>query len=201
MARLKRAYPDARCSLDHRNPFELLVATILSAQCTDVRVNMVTPELFRRYPTPEAMLTGSQEEIEDLIRSTGFYHNKARSILGACRMLVEEYGSRVPDTMEELLRLPGVARKTANVVAGNAYGVVEGVVVDTHVGRLARRLGLTRERDPEKVEHDLAAHVDPADWLNLSHLFIFHGRAVCLAQKPRCAECVLQDLCPSAFQV
>lgn len=193
-----RAYPDARCSLDYRNPFELLVATILSAQCTDVRVNAVTPELFRRFPTPEAMAAADPAELEEVIRSTGFYRNKARNLLGASRLLVEEFGSRLPDTIEGLLRLPGVARKTANVVAGNSYGVVEGVVVDTHVGRLSRRLGFTQEKDPIKVERDLMALVEQRHWLDLSHLLIYHGRAICLAHKPRCPNCPLQDLCPSA---
>lgn len=193
---LRQLYPDAHCALDHRNPFELLVATILSAQCTDKRVNMVTPELFRRYPTPAAMARAPREAIEALIRTTGFFRNKARSIQGAAAAIVERHGGEVPDTMDELLRLPGVARKTANVVLGNAFGRNEGVVVDTHVQRLARRLGLSKQQDPGKIELDLMARYDAEQWTLLSHLLIFHGRRVCKALAPRCDDCALQSICP-----
>jgi endonuclease-3 len=196
--RLRAEYPDARCSLDHADAYQLLVATILSAQCTDERVNQVTPALFARYPTPEDLAGARQEELEELIRSTGFYRNKAKSLLGMANALVERHGGRVPDEMDALVALPGVGRKTANVVLGNAFGKAEGVVVDTHVTRLSNRLGLTRHRDPGKIEADLMACVAREDWTDLAHLFIYHGRAVCRAPKPRCGECVLADLCPSA---
>ena len=196
--RLRAEYPDARCSLDHENAYQLLVATILSAQCTDERVNQVTPALFARYPTAEDLAAARQEELEELIRSTGFYRSKAKSLLGMANALVERHGGQVPDTMDALVELPGVGRKTANVVLGNAFGKAEGVVVDTHVTRLSNRLGLTRHRDPEKIEADLMACVAREDWTDLAHLFIYHGRAVCKAPKPRCGECVLADLCPSA---
>jgi endonuclease-3 len=193
--RLKKHYPDATCALDFRTPFELLVATILSAQCTDERVNKVTPELFRKYRRPEDYLAVEAEELERDIYTTGFYRNKAKSIRGACRMLVEEFGGEVPRTMEELLRLPGVARKTANVVLGTGFGIPSGVVVDTHVGRVSRRLGLTANEDPEKVERDLTALVPERDWIDFSHLVITHGRRVCEARKPKCDACFLTDLC------
>jgi len=196
--RLHAAYPDAECALHHRNAFELLVATILSAQCTDVRVNKVTPALFARFPTPEAMAGADLEELESLIRSTGFYHNKAKNIQGAAQRIVSAYGGVVPQTMAELLTLPGVARKTANVVLGVVFGIADGVVVDTHVKRLSNRLGLTTQSDPEKIERDLQALTPQAEWINLSHLLIFHGRQVCDARKPNCVACSLSDLCPSA---
>jgi endonuclease-3 len=196
--RLAAAYPEARCSLDYTTPLELLVATILSAQCTDERVNKVTPELFRRHPTAEHYARAPQEAIEELIRSTGFFRNKAKSIRGAAIRLVEDFGGKVPETMDELLTLPGVARKTANVVLGNAYGKASGVVVDTHVGRITRRLGLTKETDPVKVERDLMALLPAKHWVLWSHQLIHHGRQICLARSPRCASCVVADLCPSA---
>jgi endonuclease-3 len=194
--RLKKHYPDPKCALDHSSPFELLVATILSAQCTDERVNKVTATLFRKYRRPEDFLAVPAEELEQDIFQTGFYRNKARNIRGACAMIVEEYGGKVPDTMEELLRLPGVARKTANVVLGNAYGKAEGVVVDTHVGRLSRRLGLTEQEDPVKVENDLMLLVPRAEWIDFAHRLILHGRAICIARAPKCPECFLLDVCP-----
>ncbi len=195
-AALQSLYPDAHCELVHRNAFELLTATILSAQCTDKRVNMVTPALFERFPTPPRMARATQDQIEQLVRTTGFYRNKAKSIRGAAKMIVEKHGGSVPDTMDDLLHLPGVARKTANVVLGNAYGKNEGVVVDTHVQRLSHRLGLTRQRDPKKIELDLMARFPRDKWCMLSHLLIFHGRRVCVAIKPRCHECQLASICP-----
>ncbi len=198
LARLSAEYPAARCALDHRSPLELLVATILSAQCTDARVNQVTPALYRRYPDAAAYAAAATPELEALIRSTGFFRNKAKALQGLGRTLVERHGGEVPATMAELTALPGVGRKTANVVLGNAFGLEEGIVVDTHVGRLARRLGLTRETDPVKVERDLVALVPRPAWTLWSHLLIFHGRVVCKAPRPRCAACVLADLCPSA---
>jgi endonuclease-3 len=196
--RLQREYPDARCSLDFRNPYELLVATILSAQCTDERVNMVTPALFRRYPTAHDLAGARTEELEELIRSTGFFRNKARSLLGMSNAVVDRHQGRIPDDMEDLVDLPGVGRKTANVVLGNAFGKADGVVVDTHVTRLSHRLGLTRQHDAVRIEDELMQIVAREDWIDIAHLFIHHGRAVCRAQKPRCPECVLADLCPSA---
>ena len=194
---LKKSYPDVRCSLNHASPLELLVATILSAQCTDERVNVVTADLFRKYRRAEDYTKVSQEELEQDIRSTGFFRNKAKAIQGACRMLVEKYNGRVPETMEELLELPGVARKTANVVLGNAYGLASGVVVDTHVSRLSQRLGLSTEEHPEKIERDLCALIPRKQWIDFSHLLIAHGRAVCKARAPLCAECFLVELCPT----
>jgi len=196
--RLKRAYPDARCALDHRNAFELLVATILSAQTTDVRVNLVTPKLFSRYPNAAALARARQPDVEAIIKSTGFFRNKARSIIGMAQAVVADHKGRVPGTMDELLTLPGVGRKTANVVLGNAFGLNEGVVVDTHVARLSRLLGLTRQTDPVKIEQALMKLFPRDDWALLSHLLIFHGRRVCIARRPKCGECVLADLCPSA---
>ena len=196
---LKREYPDARCSLDHESPLELLVATILSAQCTDERVNLVTADLFRKYRTWEDYASAPPAELERDIHSTGFFRNKAKSIQGACRMIGERHGGRVPDSMEELLELPGVARKTANVVLGNAYGIASGVVVDTHVARLSERLGLAAERQPEKIERDLASLVPEPDWIVFPHLLIAHGRKICKARKPLCGECPVAKLCPSAF--
>jgi len=198
LTRLKAAWPDAHCELDHRNPFQLLVATILSAQCTDVRVNMVTPALFRRFPDARRLAAADPAVVEELVRSTGFYRNKAKSLLGMARALVEHHGGKVPSTMEELRVLPGVGRKTANVVLGNAFGINEGVTVDTHVTRVSRLLRLTRHTDAEKIERDLMALFPRDDWALLSHLLIFHGRRVCIARRPRCAECVLRDICPSA---
>lgn len=197
VAELYRLYPDAKCSLDFTTPLELLVATILSAQCTDVLVNSVTPALFKKYRTAADYANAPLEELEQDIRKTGFYRSKAKHLKDAGRMLVERYGGDVPRTMAELIVLPGVARKTANVVMGNAYGIVEGVVVDTHVGRLARRLGLTTSDDPVRVEQDLMALVPQKDWLPLSHMLIYHGRAVCQARRPLCEECTLVALCPT----
>ena len=197
--KLKRAYPDARCSLDHTNPLELLVATILSAQCTDERVNLVTATLFRKYRRPEDYYSVAQTELEQDIRSTGFFRNKAKAIQGACRMIVEKYGGHVPSEMEALLALPGVARKTANVVLGNAFNVASGVVVDTHVTRLAARLGLSTQKTAEKIEHDLAELVPRSDWIIFPHLLIAHGRKVCKARTPLCAECVIEAECPSSL--
>ena len=196
--RLEREYPDARCSLDHHNPFELLVATILSAQCTDERVNQVTPGLFRRYPDAEAMAGAKTEELEELIKPTGFFRNKTKSLLGMSNALVDRHDGQVPDTMTELVELPGVGRKTANVVLGNAFGKDEGVVVDTHVTRLAGRLGLTAQTEARLIEQDLMKLVPQDRWTLLPHLFIYHGRAVCRAPTPRCEQCVLSDICPSS---
>jgi endonuclease-3 len=196
---LKREYPGARCSLNHSNPLELLVATILSAQCTDERVNLVTAELFRKYRTAEDYAAAPVAELERDIHSTGFFRNKAKAIQGACRLLVERHGGRVPDSMEELLELPGVARKTANVVLGNAYRIASGVVVDTHVTRLSERLGFSAEKTAEKIEKDLAGLVSKGDWIIFPHLLIAHGREVCKARTPLCGECVVARLCPSAM--
>jgi endonuclease III len=198
LTRLRAAYPDARCALDHRGAFELLCATILSAQCTDVRVNLVTPVLFGRYPTPETLARARQADVEEIIRSTGFFRNKARNLIGMAQALVADYGGEVPRTMEQLQALPGVGRKTANVILGNAYGINEGITVDTHVTRLSRLLGLTRHADPVKIEQDLMALFPRDQWALLSHLLIFHGRQVCVARRPRCHDCVLSDLCPSS---
>ena len=198
LAGLKKAYPDARCALTHRTAYELLCATILSAQCTDARVNLVTPALFARYPTPHDLARANPSELEALIKSTGFFRNKTRSLIGMAQAVVAEHGGDIPRTMDELRRLPGVGRKTANVVLGNAYHINEGVTVDTHVGRLSRLLGLSREEDPVKIEQDLMKLFPQKDWALLSHLLIFHGRQVCIARRPRCAECVLAQLCPSA---
>jgi endonuclease III len=197
--RLKRAYPDAKCSLNHSNPFELLVATILSAQCTDERVNIVTADLFRKYKKPEDYLKVSPRELEKDIQSTGFFRNKTKSIQGTSKVLTEEYGGHVPHTMDELLELPGVARKTANVVLGNAFGVKAGVVVDTHVTRLSHRLALSEQKTAEKIEQDLIAIVPKKDWVIFPHLFIAHGRKICKARNPLCAECPVEKLCPSSF--
>jgi endonuclease-3 len=198
VSRLKREYPDAHCELDYRTPFELLVATILSAQCTDARVNLVTPALFARYPTPAALAAARQEDVEALIRSTGFFRNKARSLIGMAQALAAGHAGAVPSTMVELQVLPGVGRKTANVILGNAYGKNEGITVDTHVARLATLLGLTRETTPEKIEKDLMALVPRKDWTLFSHLLIWHGRRVCIARRPRCEVCVLNRICPSS---
>jgi len=193
---LARLYPDARCALTHRNAFELLVARILSAQCTDARVNMVTPALFKKFPDARAMARATPAELEELIKSTGFYRNKAKSIKGAAQKISTEHGGKVPDTMEALLELPGVARKTANVVLGNAFGKNEGVVVDTHVQRLSQRLGFTKHKDPPKIERDLIDLFPRQDWAMLAHLLIFHGRQVCTARKPDCEHCPVRHDCP-----
>ena len=196
--RLRALYPDAHCELDYRSPFELLVATILSAQCTDKRVNMVTPALFRRWPDAPSLATADPTALEDVIRSTGFFRSKSRSLLGMARSLVANHGGQVPSTMDDLTALPGVGRKTANVVLGNAMGRNEGIVVDTHVARLAARLGLTSETDAVRIEQALIPLFERDDWTMLSHLLIWHGRRVCDARKPRCAGCTLADICPSA---
>src|SRR5271165_1371046 len=198
LLRLEAAYPNAECALHHRNAWELLVATILSAQCTDARVNMVTPELFRKFPTPQAMAEASLPAIEEEIRSTGFYHNKAKAISGAAKKIVGEFGGKVPKTMAELLTVPGAARKTANVVLGVAYKIAEGVVVDTHVLRISKRLGLTQATDPKKVEQDLMRIIPKDHWIQFSHELIHHGRQICMARKPRCVDCTLETLCHSA---
>ena len=197
--RLLARYPDAHCALDFRNAFELLCATILSAQCTDKRVNMVTPALFARYPDARALAEARQEDVEELIRSTGFFRNKAKSLIGMAGALVERHGGEVPAEMDALVVLPGVGRKTANVILGNAFSMNEGVVVDTHVGRLSTRLGLTAETDPVKVEQALIPLFPRDRWTMLSHLLIWHGRRVCDARRPRCGECTLHDLCPSSL--
>jgi endonuclease-3 len=194
--RLKKEYPDAHCALNHTSAFELLVATILSAQCTDERVNIVTANLFRKYREPKDYINVSQEELEKDIHSTGFFRNKAKNIQGACEKIIGLYNGEIPQTMEELLILNGVARKTANVVLGNAFGIASGVVVDTHVSRLSQRLGLTEETAPEKIEKDLSELVPKKDWIMFPHWLISHGRAICQARKPKCGECVLNDICP-----
>jgi endonuclease-3 len=196
---LKRAHPDAKCALNHSNPFELLIATILSAQCTDERVNIVTADLFRKYRKPEDYLKVRDTELQQDIRTTGFFRNKTKSIQGACKVLIDEFGGQVPQTMEELLRVPGAARKTSNVVLGVGFGIAEGVVVDTHVSRLSQRLKLTRQKDPVKIEKDLMTLVPRKDWIIFSHLLIFHGRRVCKARRPLCEECVVEKLCPSSM--
>jgi endonuclease III len=198
LQRLKQTYPDAACALHHSNPFELLCATILSAQCTDARVNLVTPVLHARYPDPAALAAARQSELEEIIKSTGFFRNKAKSLIGMAQAIVAEHGGVVPRTMEQLRALPGVGRKTANVVLGNAFGINEGITVDTHVTRLSKRLALTRHDDPVKIEQDLMKLIPHEDWALVSHLLIFHGRQVCVARRPRCWECVLADFCPSA---
>ncbi len=199
ISRLKAQFPDAQTELDWRNPLELLVATILSAQTTDVRVNAVTETLFDKYRTAADYAEAEPGELEEDIRPTGFYRNKARSLRGMARALVEEHDGEVPRTMPELVALPGVGRKTANVVLGNAFGVDEGIVVDTHVRRVSQRLGLTEREDPEKIERDLTEVVPREDWTVFSHLLIFHGRRICKARKPDCPNCPLNDICPSAF--
>jgi endonuclease-3 len=195
---LKETYPDVRCALDHKSAWELLVATILSAQCTDVRVNMVTPALFKKYPTAKALAKVEPEDVEPLIMSTGFFRNKAKSIVGAARMVVDEFGGKVPEQMDELLRLPGVARKTANVVLGSWFGRGEGVVVDTHVHRISRRLELTKSDDPKKIEQDLMKVIRQEQWIDFSHEVIHHGRALCVARAPKCLDCPLETLCHAA---
>jgi endonuclease III len=194
--RLKKAYPDAHCALNHTSSFELLIATILSAQCTDARVNLVTADLFRKYRSPADYLKVPQTELEKDIHSTGFFRNKAKSIQAACERIISTFGGSVPNTMEELLTLGGVARKTANVVLGNAFGIASGVVVDTHVSRVSQRLGLTAKTAAEKIEADLASIVPKKHWIMLPHWLIFHGRQICTARKPKCQECPLSDICP-----
>ncbi|MDM7924296.1 MAG: endonuclease III [Pyrinomonadaceae bacterium] len=195
--RLKKEYPDAHCALEHSNAFELLIATILSAQCTDERVNIVTASLFRKYRRPEDYVRVEQAELEKDIHSTGFFRNKAKNIQAACRKLIDEFGGEIPRTMDEILTLNGVARKTGNVVLGNAFGIASGVVVDTHVSRLSQRLGLTEQKTAEKIEMELQELVPKKHWVMFSHWLIFHGRQVCSARKPKCGECVLADICPS----
>jgi endonuclease-3 len=197
-ARLSRTYPDARCALDYQTPLQLLTATILSAQCTDKRVNMVTPTLFARYPTAHALAEARLEDVEEIIKSTGFFRNKAKSIVGMANAVVDAHAGEVPSAMEALVTLPGVGRKTANVVLGNAFARNEGVVVDTHVARVSARLGLTRETDPVKIEQDLIRLFPREQWTMLAHLLIEHGRQICIARTPRCEVCPLNDICPSS---
>jgi endonuclease-3 len=197
--RLKRAHPDAHCELDHESALQLLMATILSAQCTDKRVNMVTPTLFKRYPDAQSLANARQEDLEEVIRSTGFFRNKAKSLIALGKALVERHEGEVPGTMEDLVKLPGVGRKTANVILGNAFNRNEGVVVDTHVGRLSARLGLTTETDAEKIERVLMPLFPQNEWAMVAHVLIFHGRRVCDARRPRCEECSLSDICPSSL--
>ena len=196
--RLEKEYPDARCALDHRNPYELIVATILSAQCTDKRVNMVTPALFEKYPDAKSLSVAKPETLEEMIKSTGFFRNKTKSLLGMSRAVLEQHGGKVPSAMDALVKLPGVGRKTANVVLGNAFGIDEGVVVDTHVSRLSNRLALSRETDPVKIEQDLMRLYPKERWTMLSHLLISHGREICDARRPKCEACVVNQLCPSS---
>ena len=196
LQRLDRMYPGATCALTHRNPWELLVATILSAQCTDQRVNMVTPELFKKWPTSEDMAQAEVGELEKTIQSTGFFRNKARNILGCCHKLVEQHGGEVPRTLDELVKLPGIGRKTANVVLGTAYGIPSGVVVDTHVTRLCFRLGLTKHTNAVKIEQDLIKLLPEKEWIDFSHRLIHHGRRICNARKPLCGKCMLLAICP-----
>jgi len=196
LRRLRAAYPEARCALHHQNPLQLLVATILSAQCTDQRVNLVTPALFRRYRTAADFAAARPAELEAMIRSTGFFRNKARSIRNCCQSLVAKYDGRVPETLDELIQLDGIGRKTANVVLGVAYGKAEGVVVDTHVSRLSHRMGLTRQTAPEKIEQALMKLVPRNNWIDFSHLLIWHGRKRCTARKPDCIQCEIADICP-----
>jgi len=195
---LQDEYPDAHCALVHQNPYELTVATILSAQCTDERVNKVTPDLFEAYPTPEDLAGARQDDVEEIIHSTGFYRNKARNLIGMAEAVVEEHGGEIPRSMKALAALPGIGRKTANVVLGNAFGIDEGVVVDTHVKRISKRLGFTRHTNPKKVERDLIELFPRERWTMLAHLLIFHGRRICKARKPLCPECPVAHLCPSA---
>jgi endonuclease III len=196
LAALKKAYPDADCALHHASPFQLLIATILSAQCTDARVNLVTPVLFKKYPTAEKLAKADLSDVESIIRSTGFYRSKALSLVTTSRLLVEKFGGQVPRRMEDLLSLRGVARKTSNVVLGVCYGIAEGVVVDTHVTRLSNRLGFTRQKDPVKIERDLMGIVPRTDWIWISHALITHGRGTCKAINPQCPSCIVEKLCP-----
>ncbi len=196
--RLARAMPEPQCELTHQSPWQLLVATILSAQSTDRMVNRVTPQLFARYPTPEKLAAAEQSEVEALVKATGFFRNKAKSIREASRLIVERHAGQVPRTLEQLVELPGVARKTANVVLGTAYGIASGITIDTHAGRVARRLGLTKHSDPVKVERDLCGLWPKTSWVDMGHRFVLHGRYVCVAIKPRCASCPLSELCPAS---
>ncbi len=195
---LRTTYPDAHCELNYEGPFQLLVATILSAQCTDVRVNMVTPALFKKYPDAKSLAAARQEDVEDLIRSTGFFRNKAKNLIAAAKALVRDHHGEVPQDLETLTNLPGVGRKTANVVLGNAYGIESGIVVDTHVARLSQRLGLTKHKDPVKIEKDLIKQIPQDAWTLWSHLLIWHGRRRCMARNPDCPNCELRTLCPTA---
>jgi endonuclease-3 len=198
--RLKKLFPDAHCELNHSNPFELLIATILSAQCTDVRVNMVTPALFKKFPTPQKMAKAKLEDVQEAIKSINFFNNKSKALIGCAQMLVDNHQSEVPKTVEELSELPGVGRKTANVVLGNAFNINTGIVVDTHVKRTTLLLGLTKNTDPEKVEQDLIKLFPNETWTDLAHLLIFLGRRTCIARRPQCDLCVLKDLCPSVIR-
>jgi len=201
LAKLDEAYPDANCALNHQNPFQLLIATILSAQCTDVRVNQVTETLFKKYPDPKAFAYARPSELEQDIRPTGFFRNKTKSVMGASKAILEKFHGEVPRTMDELLTLPGVARKTGNVVLGTAYGIPSGVVVDTHVQRIANRLDLTRNEDPKKIEQDLMQVIPKDRWIKFSHQIIWHGRRICQARKPKCMECNLESLCYSKDKI
>ena len=201
LRRLQKAYPDAECALHHRNAYELLVATILSAQCTDETVNKVTPALFARYPTPQRLAAAKRADVERLVHATGFFRNKAKNIQGAAQTLVADFGGEVPRDMDDLLSLPGVARKTANVVRGVCFGLADGIVVDTHVRRLSQRLGLTQNDDPAKIEQDLMQVIPKSKWIVFAHQLIWHGRRVCLAKKPKCEECVLLDVCPTGPKI
>jgi endonuclease-3 len=198
LTRLDERYPNVRCALHHNSAWELVIATILSAQCTDVMVNKVTPGLFQRYPTPQAMAAATPEELEPILRPTGFYRNKAKSVVGASRAIVENFGGNVPDEMDKLLTMPGVARKTANVVLGSWFGQAVGVVVDTHVHRISRRLELTKADDPKNIEQDLMKVIPQNKWIDFSHQIIHHGRALCIARRPKCAECPLENICHAA---
>ena len=201
LAKLDAAYPAATCELKHENPFQLLISTILSAQCTDVRVNQVTESLYKKYPTPQAFAYANPSELEQEIRPTGFFRNKTKSIMGASKALLENFGGQVPKTMDEILTLPGVARKTGNVVLGTAYAIASGVVVDTHVIRLSRRLDLTKHEDPKKIEQDLMRVIPKEKWIQFSHQLIWHGRRVCIARKPRCLDCNLESICYSKDKI
>jgi endonuclease-3 len=196
---LEKEYPEAEIALEYANPLELLISTILSAQATDEQINKITPALFKRYKTPEDFANADLQELEQYVKSSGFYHNKAKNIQNCCKTLVEKYHAKVPKTMDELLELPGVGRKTANIVLANAFGIVEGIAVDTHVGRLSQRLWLSENDDPNKIEADLIKIVPKDKWIRMSDLLIFHGRQICTAKKPNCAECVLNKICPCAF--
>jgi len=198
---LRREYPKSRTALEFQTPLQILVATVLAAQCTDERVNQITPALFKKYPSAAEFARADRAELEGEIRSTGFFRNKAKSIIGAAARIVSEYGGKVPDRMEDLLTLPGVARKTANIVLSSGYGIAEGIAVDTHVKRLSGRLGLSRQSDPEKIEQDLLKIVPREDWLDFNYMLVNHGRKVCQAKKPRCPECGLKELCPSAVKL
>jgi endonuclease III len=197
LQKLDEAYPDATCELKHANPFQLLISTILSAQCTDVRVNQVTETLYKKYPNPDAFAYANPSELEQEIRPTGFFRNKTKSVMGASKAVVEKFGGEVPQSMEEILTLPGVARKTGNVVLGTAYGIASGVVVDTHVQRIANRLELTKNKEPKKIEHDLMKAIPQNKWIQFSHQLIWHGRRVCVARKPKCSVCNLERICNS----